>query len=122
MIIMQESKFVAVIVLVVCTIGFAFAQSSGTWTSTGTLQYGRYGANGVTLQNGQVLAVGGVYQLRHSKSVYVSELYDPNMGLWTVSGSLNTARIHHTATLLPNGKVLVAGGCADPCTSAELYD
>ena len=37
-------------------------------------------------------------------------------------GSLNTARSEHTATLLPNGKVLVAGGIRSLLTSAELYD
>ena len=40
------------------------------------------------------------------------------------TGSLNTARAFHTATLLPNGKVLVAGGVDSDITfaSAELYD
>ena len=41
-------------------------------------------------------------------------------GSWTYTGSLNTARSGYTATLLPNGKVLVAGGCSD--ARAELYD
>ena len=43
---------------------------------------------------------------------------------WTSTGSLGTARYGHTATLLPNGKVLVAGGNAAGgiVTSAELYD
>ena len=44
---------------------------------------------------------------------------------WVFTGSLNTARQNHTATLLRNGKVLVAGGSDDNgsvLTSAELYD
>src|SRR5262249_15410065 len=45
-------------------------------------------------------------------------MIDPS---WTPTGSLGTARSAHTATLLPNGKVLVAGG-AGGGTSAELYD
>ena len=53
-----------------------------------------------------------------------AELYDPASGSWTATGSLNTARFYHTATLLPNGKVLVAGGYGNSgdLTSAELYD
>ena len=41
---------------------------------------------------------------------------------WTPTGSLNTARDSHTATLLPNGIVLVAGGFGPVRASAELYD
>jgi len=45
-------------------------------------------------------------------------------GTWTKTGSMNTARDFHTATLLQNGEVLVAGGIgtSDRLTSAELYD
>src|SRR5207248_2292704 len=45
-------------------------------------------------------------------------------GTWTATGSLGTAHASHTATLLPNGKVLVAGGVNYSGTlgSAELYD
>ena len=39
-----------------------------------------------------------------------AELYNPASGTWTATGSLNTARYSQTATLLPNGMVLVAGG------------
>jgi len=44
---------------------------------------------------------------------------------WTTTGNLGTARYRHTATLLPSGKVLVAGGTdngMDAFNSAELYD
>jgi Galactose oxidase, central domain len=54
-----------------------------------------------------------------------AELYDPATATWTDTGSLNTARGSHTATLLPDGEVLAAGGFnADDffLPSAELYE
>ncbi len=44
--------------------------------------------------------------------------------MWSSTGSLVTARYWHTARLLSNGKVLVAGGVGDSgyLSSAELYD
>src|SRR5438270_6043676 len=44
---------------------------------------------------------------------------------WVPTGNLGTARAYHTATLLPNGKVLVAGGTGSGFQvwrRAELYD
>ena len=44
---------------------------------------------------------------------------------WTATGSMTTARNGHTATLLPSGNVLVAGGfnpASGTLASAELYD
>ena len=55
-----------------------------------------------------------------------AELYDPATGIWTPTGSMGLPRSVHTATLMPSGKVLVAGGISyfDSVfpTSAELYD
>ena len=66
-------------------------------------------------------------RLRPPRGTLVSaELYDPASGTWTATGNLATARSFHTATLLPNGQVLVAGGGGDLFpfyrASAELYD
>src|SRR4029434_5740601 len=50
---------------------------------------------------------------------------EPASGTWTATDSLHSARVLHTATLLPNGLVLVAGGLdssGQPSVSAELYD
>jgi hypothetical protein len=53
------------------------------------------------------------------------EYLKPTAASWTLTGSLGTARDLHTETLLPSGKILVAGGVA-PHTiylnGAELYD
>ena len=54
-----------------------------------------------------------------------AELHDLATGAWTATGPLTTAREQHTATLLPDGKVLVAGGRGtnnNPLSSTELYD
>ena len=50
-----------------------------------------------------------------------AELWNPATGTWSLTGRLNFARAQHTATLLPSGKVLVAGGYANAAT-AELFD
>ncbi len=57
--------------------------------------------------------------------VATAELYNPASGTWSPTGSLHQRRYLHTATLLLDGRVLVAGGCCDEVNylaSAELYD
>src|SRR6266700_1963316 len=65
-----------------------------------------------------------VLALSVSTALLGSSLADTG-GTWTVTGNLNAARTDHTATSLPNGKVLVAGGediNFNVVASAELYD
>src|SRR5207244_12793019 len=81
------------------------------------------GAPATRRSNGQV-RVRGVAD--HDWNALASaELYAPSTGKWTLTGSMNVARYYHTATLLSNGQVLVAGGdgttCSGTSTSAELY-
>jgi hypothetical protein len=56
---------------------------------------------------GGVLIVGGTYIDGFIKT---AQLYDPDTGAFTSAGRLKRARFGHSATLLPDGKVLVAGG------------
>ena len=111
------------------------ATNSG-WTHTGNLNTARYSHTATLLESGQVLVAGGAVGAfclcccgpdPSSRSDASAELYDPHTATWNYTGSLNTARRSHTATLLENGQVLVAGGYADvsrafPLQSAEIYD
>jgi deoxycytidylate deaminase len=99
--------------------------TNGTWTTTGSLNSARDLHTATLLPNGMVLVAGGLDSSGGSSAS--AELFDPaggTNGTWTATASLNTAREQHTATLLPNGKVLVAGGFngSAASTSAELFD
>jgi galactose oxidase-like protein len=99
--------------------------ASGTWTATDNLNTARAFHTATLLPNGMVLVTGGHDGPTFAPSdvLFSAELYDPASGTWTVTGSLTSARYHHTATLLSNGMVLVAGGVRnfDVLASAELY-
>jgi hypothetical protein len=78
----------------------------------------RDGHAATLLPSGKVLVAGGFSPAPSGLFPFATaELYDPATGTWSVTGSMNVARIFHSLTLLPTGKVLVAGGD----TSAELY-
>ena len=97
----------------------------GTWTSTGSFAGGvRYAHTATLLQNGKVLVAGGGDGTGTTGTRQTAELYDPATGTWTATGSLVAARRFHSAVLLPNGKVLLAGGTngSAALSSAELYD
>ena len=98
----------------------------GTWSDTGSLNTAREYHTATLLPNGKVLVAGGVGDTGFSGLLSSAELYDPASETWSGTGSLATAREFQTATLLPNGKVLVAGGAIDfdrnSSASAELYD
>ena len=98
--------------------------TNGTWSDSGGGNQ-RYGHTATLLANGKVLFVGGRTTVHPEVNAlsYV-ELYDPASNSSLTTGNLGTARFFHTATLLPNGKVLVAGGTgiSSVLTSAELYN
>jgi hypothetical protein len=52
-----------------------------------------------------------------------AELYYPSTGLWTVTASINYIRSYHTASVLTNGKILVASGFngRSYLESSEIY-
>jgi hypothetical protein len=81
-----------------------------TFVATGSLlDGGRDTHSAVRLTDGRVLVIGGS-RADHLGSKASSETYDPASGLWSLSGTMSTPRNNTTANVLPDGRVLVAGG------------
>lgn len=99
-----------------------------SWNPTGAMALGRFSHTATLLPDGRVLVAGGVGRLADIfASTRTAELYDPTTGTWSPTASMDVIRDSHTATLLPTGRVLVAGGTTNvfPFTAtaaAELYD
>jgi N-acetylneuraminic acid mutarotase len=100
--------------------------ATGTWTPTGWLNYDRGAHTATLLSNGKVLVVGGLGGDIIALPLKSAEIYDPAEETWTVVGSLSEERFFYTATLLPIGQVLAAGGlnslASTVTNTAELYD
>jgi hypothetical protein len=84
----------------------------------------RAGHTSTLLDNGKVLIAGGFNENPSMVVFNTAELYDPVSKSFTYTGTMNERRNTHTATLLNNGKVLIAGGWGrnEKHSSAELYD
>ena len=106
-----------------------FDPAAATWTSVAPMNVIRSSHTATLLADGRVLVAGGSTVSSAAATGYVNntsaEIYDPVANMWTAAPPMNVARSHHTATRLPDGKVLVVGGenvlyLVEP--SAEVYD
>jgi hypothetical protein len=108
--------------------------ADGIWRPVGNLNEARSGHTATLVPGGRVLIAGGAGFVDPQLGTYYdnalksAELYDPATATWTYTGSLNVARVRHTATLLDDGSVLVVGGIGGDTSSgyallrsAELY-
>lgn len=101
------------------TITISGTPAGAQWVRTSnSLQIPRYSVRATTLQTGKVLLEGGFAPGSYTTE---SELYDPATDHWTPTGSMQTGRGEHSATLLADGRVLVAGGYPNT-TTAEIYN
>jgi hypothetical protein len=106
-----------------------FDPESATFSFTGPPVEGRLNATATLLPDGKVLIAGGMGLTAGPDGflplLNTAEIFDPAAGAFSSTGNLVQARRQHTATLLGDGRVLVAGGYADHIcftASAELFD
>ena len=111
--------------------GIASAQPAGSFTLTGSLITPRQFHTATLLLTGKVLLAGGISAYGpNAPGLSSAELYDPSTGTFSTTGTMTVPRVSHTATLLPDGRVLIAGGYsgvaggsfAGASATAELYD
>ena len=109
--------------------------STGTFSKTGPEVIDRVGHTATLLADGRVLIAGGIagpggvasvdlsiFAMTESRYLSAAELYDPIKGTFTRIGNMTTPRVDFTATLLLDGRVLIAGGdLREPRDRAELY-
>jgi N-acetylneuraminic acid mutarotase len=103
-----------------------FDPVESSWESPANMaNWHLFGATATSLGDGRVLVVGGVNSPSPAGATMPPEIYDPASNTWSSAGTMNSNRVAHVAALLPNGKVLVAGGRSDyshVLASAEIYD
>jgi N-acetylneuraminic acid mutarotase len=105
-----------------------FNPSTNQFTLTGSMNIGRAGHSATLLPNNSVLVAGGESQNSSPTYLNSGEVYNPATGNWTAAANtMAIARFGHSANLLNDGQVLIAGtivqSCgAVPCTTTELYD
>lgn len=100
----------------------AYDPATRSWSSGAPLRYPRHAPTATTVPDGSVLVAGGAAQVFFSRRpmhdgfdevftlVSRAERYDPALRTWSDTAPMLMARIAHTATLLPTGMVLLAGG------------
>ena len=92
------------------------------WSATGSLLAARYGHSATLLRDGRVLVAGGNGTPPGPNALASAELYDPNAGTWTSTGSMVRPLCSPKATLVRDGRVLVMGTTGDGSNTVELYD
>ena len=106
-----------------------FNQASPQWQDTGSMHNGRSYHTLTVLPDGNVLATGGMSEsdgIDHSKAVFPAEIWNPDTGMWTeMAANQRPRQYHSSALLLPDGRVLLAGGGAfagaQNEANAEIY-
>ncbi len=107
-----------------------FNPKTGIWSIAAPMAVARARQTATLLVDGEVLVAGGAttYQGETGSVTAAVEIYDPKSDSWREAAPMSKPRYFHGATLLGDGRVLVAGGWyatsnSDPShATAEIYD
>ena len=121
-----SAAFVAVTLAVCLTACQRFKQDArhGTVIQAGRMATARSAHTATLLPDGRVLLAGGMVSAAGDETnTETAEIFDPANSTFKATGSMNARRAGHTATLLPGGDVLIAGGFdqSKVLAGAEIY-
>ena len=105
------------------TIDLSGATAAPQWKLINSMSFPRRRHNLVLLADGQVMAVGGTRQAdSDGLAVLEGEIWNPITTQWSTVAPMTEARMYHSsALLLPDGRILTAGGEADGRLHAQIY-
>ncbi|MBI4345421.1 MAG: fibronectin type III domain-containing protein, partial [Elusimicrobia bacterium] len=83
---------------------------TGLWTSAGSMSAGHRYGRALRLLDGRVLVVGGETGSGVGSPTGATDVYSPSSGTWTTAGSFPSPAYLQAVALLPDGRVLCAGG------------
>jgi RHS repeat-associated protein len=113
--------------LALIVLASAFGPLTAQSVPTGSMNTPRYQHTATLLSSGSVLVTGGT--LPNGTQTNTAEIYNPQTGAWRYTGiseqtSMTIPRAQHTAILLQDGRVLIAGGNdgSGEMNSAEIFD
>ncbi len=101
-----------------------YSPKTGTFSQTVSMGVGRTYHTATRLADGRVLVAGGGGDYNNRRFLSAAEIFDPNAGTFSPTGSMGDTRTYHGASLLADGRVLVTGGygAVAPLANAELFD
>jgi len=92
-----------------------FDPATDTWSEVAPMGHARINEAATLMADGEVLVAGGIFEANSGEndewdSLRSTESYDPATNRWSARAPTLLPRAQDTATLMPNGDVLVAGG------------
>jgi MYXO-CTERM domain-containing protein len=104
--------------------GERFDPRARTWTRITNMPTPRVGHTATLLADGRVLVAGGntaTSPVIGTAPAATAVVWSPVTGQWSTVGPMDVSRQDHGAVLMPDGRVLVAGGDNNVSSSIELY-